>query len=396
MKKKKKIGRPAPWLYWPAVFIMRLIYGIKYRLKIDRSGIKGMKGPALVLCPHVSGKDHVLTALALAPRRPTYVLSYHFWAVKPLRPLLKLMRVITKRMYCADGAAVLNIMRAAKEGNVTVLFPEGRLTWYGRSLNLTEGTAELVKKLRIPVFTIVSEGAGKCFPKWAKYPRRGKICIRTDRIFDAEQVKALSVQEIKDILAERMRHDGENDMPGEKYRAKDLTAGLDGIIWKCPLCGAEKSLKTENGRIRCACGLDAALDEYGVLHGAGELKTVSDWYLFCENSVDTTVPLEREVTVSATDEKGYMQGNVGRGILTADREKTSFSGSLNGEKVCFSVPASASPAFPVSVADHIDLYHENRLYYFSPVPDPRDSILFVAYREKLMKEEKNSSATEEK
>lgn len=390
MKKRKKIGRPAPWLYWPAVCIMRLIYGIKYRLKIDRSGIKGMKGPALVLCPHVSGKDHVLTALALAPRRPTYVLSYHFWAVKPLRPLLRLMHVITKRMYCADGAAVLNIMRAAKEGSVIVLFPEGRLTWYGRSLNLTEGTAELVKKLRIPVYTLVSEGAGKCFPKWAKYPRRGKISVRTDRIFDAEQVKTMSVQEIKDVLTERLRHDGENDMPGEKYRANDLTAGLDGIIWKCPRCGAEKSLRTEGGHIRCGCGLDARLDEYGVLHGAGELKTVSDWYLFCESAVDVSVPLEREVTVSATDAKGYMKKNIGRGTLTVDREKTAFSGIADGVEVSFSVPVSASPAFPVSVADHIDLYNENRLYCFSPVPDPRDSILFVAYREKLMKEKKNT------
>ncbi len=54
-KKQKKIGRPCPVLYhmylYTAALILR-IHGV--RLKIDRSGIKDMRGPALILAPHIS------------------------------------------------------------------------------------------------------------------------------------------------------------------------------------------------------------------------------------------------------------------------------------------------------------------------------------------------------
>lgn len=78
------------------------------------------------------------------------------------------MHVIPKKMFCPDIKTILSIMRAKESGNLIVLFPEGRLTCFGHSLQVTDGTADLVKKLAVPVYMISEDGAYKSFPKWGQ------------------------------------------------------------------------------------------------------------------------------------------------------------------------------------------------------------------------------------
>ena len=49
-------------------------------------------------------------------------------------------------MFTADISTIKNILRAKKENAVIVMFPEGRLSCYGHTLPIAEGTAELIKK----------------------------------------------------------------------------------------------------------------------------------------------------------------------------------------------------------------------------------------------------------
>ena len=393
-KKKNQIGKPPAVLWFFGYCAMKVVYSLKYRVRVDRSAVRGVKGPALILAPHVSGKDHVLTALALYPNRPTYVLSEHFMAKPFLRRVLTMIHAIPKKMFCSDSRSVLNIIRAVREGNMVVLFPEGRLTWYGRSLALTAGTADLVRKLGVDVYTVISDGAGMTFPKWAAAPRRGKIRVRTEKLLSGEEAKALSSAEIDALLTERLRHDAELDSPGVKFLTRDTTAGLDGIIWRCPVCGAEDRLIAGGGRVVCPdCGLSAVLDEYGKLTGlpAGTgIDSVADWYEACAASLDLNVPLERKCEVGATDADGYMRRSVGEGVMRLDREKFTFRGTVFGEEVDFSVAADKLVAFPITVADHVDVYINNRLHYLSPMPDKREAVKFVAYLDRVNAKQKQT------
>lgn len=381
--RKKKIGRPPALLWFFAYIILRPLYAIRYRVSIDNSAVRGVKGPALVLCPHVSGKDHVLTALALYPNRPTYVLSQHFMAKPLLRRVLTLIHAIPKKMFCADPRSVMGIMRAVREGNMVVLFPEGRLTWHGRSLPLTSGTAELVHSLGVDVYTVISDGAGMTFPKWARAPRRGRIRVRTEKLLSGEQAKSLSTAELEALLSERLRHDAETDSPGVRFVTRDTTAGLDGILWRCPVCGAEDRLRCGGGRVVCPdCGLTALLDEYGRLSGLPAscgILTVSDWYEACAASLDLDAPLVRACEVGTTDSDGYMRRGVGEGEMRLDRDTFRFKGHVSGQDVDFTVPVVRLTAFPITVADHVDVYIDGQLYYLSPLPDKRESVKFAAY-----------------
>ncbi len=388
-KRRKKIGRPFAPLFYLAYPFVSLYYRIKYRVKVDRSATKGRRGPAIVLAPHVSAKDPYLTAMALFPARATYVMSEHFITGKAMRAVCRIMHAVTKKMFCPDTGAVLNMIRAAREGNTIVIFPEGRLTWYGRSLEVTEGTAELVKQLGIDVLTVTSYGAGMTFPKWAPKPRRGRILVKSEKLLDASEVREMTVAEIDEKIRAALRHDAENAMPGVRFRTKDTTLGLDGIIWKCPKCGEDYSLDCSGGHVRCReCGLDAVLDEYGRFSGPGELaaagiSTVADWYEYCASTLDIDRPLVLSVALSATGGDLYMKNDVGMGILTVTKDAISFEGELDGRPDSFSVPTSRVAAFPITVADHIDIYRDGRLILAAPIPDKRKAILPVAYLDRV-------------
>ncbi len=389
-KKSRKIGKSPAVLWYPVKFFANLFYRLKYGVRVSNAAIKGHKGPAVVLAVHTSGKDHILSGLAL-PGRPTFVLSEHFYANKKLRPLLEMMRTIPKKMFFPDSRAVRRIIRAVREGNTVVLFPEGRLTWYSRSLEITAGTAELVKHLGVDVFVLTAEGAGRSFPKWSKSGgRRGRIDVRVEKLFDGAALSSLEIKDIDGIIRSAMRHDEEKAEPGVRFRSRDTSAGLDTVLWKCPVCGGVHTLACEKSRIVCQnCGAEASLDEYGRISGlpAGTgIDSVAAFYESCAASVDISKPLALDCSVGATDTDGYLQRDIGRGILTVVREKIEFRGTVEGAETVLSRTSRDVVAFPVTLGDHIDVYFGGRLFIFTPLPDPRDAIVAVAYLDRVTAE----------
>jgi len=392
-KNKKKIGKVPGLIYYPVFVVVSLIFRLRYGVRVHRGALKGLRGPMIVLAPHLCNKDHVFTAMALWPRRATYVLSEHFRTTPLMRFVCGLVHAVTKKMFCPDTGAVLGIIRAVREGNPVVLFPEGRLTWYGRSLEVTEGTAELCKQLKVPVVCVTSDGAGRTFPKWAKFKRHGRIDVRTEILMTPEQIESMSLEEVDATIRRAVKHDEEKVQPGVKFRTKDTAAGLDGILWKCPSCGAEYTLKTEANHVRCEhCDFDVILDEYGNFSedenlAKNGIKTIADFYEFCARSVDISEPVSMPVTVSGTNAEGYMTHGIGEGVFTVGKEGFCFVGKLDDADVNFSIPLEKVAGFPITVGDHVDIYYNKRLLLMEPSPDRRKAIILVTYLEKLRKAE---------
>ena len=389
-KKPQNVGKPAAWLYHPAFLIVSLYYRLRYRVHIYNSELKGMPKGAVVLATHTSNKDHFLTAMALYPRRVTFVMSEHFFANKMLRPLLKIMRAIPKKMFCPDTRSVLNMIRAIREGNTLLLFPEGRLTCNGKSCPITPGTAELVRNLGVPVYTITAEGAGKTFPKWAKKPRIGRIDVHAHKLFDGKELKDMTLDEIETKITNAISHNAWESLPDVKFKSKAPAEGLDGILWVCPECGTEHSLICNDNKIVCEkCSLTATVDAHGQITGAPcGIKTVADWFEHNANTLDLSSPLTSECTVGVTDgdpkKDGVMRRDVGRGKMTLSAEGFTFDGEINGEETHISLLGKDTPgALPISVGDHFDVYYGGKLHFFTPTPDPRDTVKFVAFKDKL-------------
>ena len=151
-KSKRPIGKANPLLYATLYAALKNKYTKRYGITYDNEIVKQIKGPAVVVATHTCDEDHILSALTLYPIRPTYVVSEHFMRNPSTARLLKLMHVITKKMFTPDVSTILNIMRAKNENAVIVIFPEGRLSCYGHTLPIADGTAELIKKLGVDLY----------------------------------------------------------------------------------------------------------------------------------------------------------------------------------------------------------------------------------------------------
>ena len=311
-KSKKRIGKVNPVFYAIVYAVMKRVYKKKYNVEIDDSLAKSIKGPAIVVATHTSDADHILSALALYPVRPTYIVSEHFIHNPSTAKYMKLMHVITKKMFTPDTSTILNIMRAKHENAVIVIFAEGRLSCYGHTLPIAEGTAELIKKLGIDLYSWCAEGAYLTFPKWREKgcDRIGKIKSSVKRLLTAEEIAEKDISEIKKITEDAILHDDELAMEGVEYKCSDMTLGVDKILYKCPKCLAEGKITAGENHIRCECGLDATLDTYYKLHGA-PFGRINEWFEWQQNSIDTDKEfLSSKVRLGCCGEDGFMAWQV--------------------------------------------------------------------------------------
>lgn len=385
-KKKTVIKKPGAVAYTLLYLLVAVFLRLKCNIHYDKSGLKDLKGPALVLCPHTSNMDFLFVATTLMPQRPTFVVSEHFMAKPFIRRFLTSMRVISKKMFCPDIKTIMNIIRAKDNGNVIVLFPEGRLPCAGHSLPVTEGTADLVKKLGVNVYTVTGNGAYKTLPKWGQSGfRKGRMEVTTSKLLDGSEIKDMTIEQINAVIEAAILHDEDNLFENIKYKCKKPALGLDGVLYKCPECKEEFKMSSNNHSIRCQCGFVSELDNYYRLHG-GPFEKINDWYFWQESLLDLDEPLESETIVATPDGSGNMDRNAGRGTIRLDRESISFSGSCFGQPLEFSEPTSVIKALPISVGDHFDLYHRKKLYNFILQPDPRQVVKWSLYMDKLSKE----------
>lgn len=393
--KNKIIGRPNRFLYGLAYHFLKPLYRHRYGLEFDCAELSGLQGPALVIAPHTSNKDHWLIGMALYPHRPTFVVSRHFMAKPKLRPILREAHVITKRMFCPDVGTVMDVLRARREGNIIVLFPEGRLACNGRTGTVTDGTAELAKKLGIPVYVVTANGASCTFPKWAKKPRRGKIRVTGRRLLTAEEVATLSPEVIHERMQAAITHDDMAAMAGIRYRSRHMAEGLDGILYRCPACHENFRMQTKGRLIFCTCGMTAELDETYRLHGA-PFETIAGWYDWQTSELSTDTPLTTHARIGTPDARGNMDPNAGEADVYMDKDVFTVDGTLHGQPFSFTRRTESIGAFPVTVRGQFDVYYNNTLYYIFPQPDERASVMWVAWLDRLTAERRAAGELAEK
>ena len=383
-KTKKKIGKPNALLYSFLYGVVKPFFTRKYNITYDNKIAKSIKGPAIVLATHTCDEDHILSGLTLYPVRPTYIVSEHFLHNPSTAGLLKMMHVISKKMFTPDVSTIINIVRAKNEGSVIVIFPEGRLSCYGHTLPITEGTAELIKKLGVDLYAWRAEGAYLTFPKWRDKGdyRRGKINSSVKLLLTAEEVAERDVAEIKEIVAEAILHDDELAMAGVEYKSSDIAKGADRSLFKCPACLEEGRITAGGGHIRCECGLDATLDSTYRLHGAPHSR-INEWFEWQQASIDVeNESIFSKARLGACGEDGFMDPQAGEGEIYIDKNEFRLTGTIHGKQVEFSTAPEKLGAFPVTPGEHFDIYIGGELIYIYP-ENPNSTVKWVCFLDRL-------------
>lgn len=182
-----------------------------------------------------------------------------------------------------DVRTIKEILRAVDAGYPVLLFPEGDISFFGHSGELSKAVAMLVRKLSLDVITCRVSGGYLSAPRWAK-SARGKraIRLRYELALSAGQSSSLSLGEIHEAISSRLAYD-EYASQRERMEAHPTSqgaSGLEDILYVCPACHDIASMSSSGNELVCkACGTTGSIDEYGFLHGWA-YDNPFDWDIF--------------------------------------------------------------------------------------------------------------------
>ncbi len=109
----------------------------------------------------------------------------------------------------------LDALKAAEDclakGESVLIFPEGKLTRDGSIGEFQSGVARLQKDTQCPIVPFAISGGFEAWPKDRKMPRPAAIRITVGRPLEVHELNAMSVDEIRQLLYEKVRDLKENE-----------------------------------------------------------------------------------------------------------------------------------------------------------------------------------------
>ena len=283
---------------------------IKFSYTEERMDLIEKNEPCLILMNHSSFTDMKLAYGIFYPRKLGIVTS-----VDAMSGILgKLMRILgctPTHKYITDISLLKDIEYMLRVNKSSVLmYPEAGYSFDGRTTVLPKKMGVLLKRLGVPVVTVITEGAFARDPLYNMLQIRDvKVSAHVKCIATAEELKEKSVAELDALIDEAFSFDNfawqrDNKIViDEPFRAD----GLHRILYKCPHCGAENETEGKGTKISCkACGKEWEMDEYGqlsALSGETEFSHIPDWYDWQRECVrkeieDGTYSLDTEVDIA--------------------------------------------------------------------------------------------------
>ena len=352
----KKPRKPSKFL----ATVVRIVSGftmkqIKFSYTTERMELVGDK-PCLILMNHSSFTDMKLAYGIFYPK-PFGIVTTTDGFISILGPLMRLLGCIPTQKFVSDVSLIKDMEYMLKEKNTSVLmYPEASYSFDGTATALPRKMGVLLKKLGVPVVTVITQGAFARDPLYNMLQiRKVQVSAHVKCLFTPEEIKEKTVAELDKMLDEDFSFDNfawqqENQVEiAEPFRAD----GLNRILYKCPHCGTEGEMEGRGIHLTCHhCGKQYELTTLGklqALEGETEFDHVPDWYRWQREQVkqellDGTYRLDRDVDIGmVVDYKAvYM---VGQGHLTHTAEGfklTGCDGKLNYEQgplACYSLYA---------------------------------------------------------
>ena len=352
------------------------LWKTKFSYTTERMELVG-KQPCLILMNHSSFTDMKLAFGIFYPRPLGIVTS-----VDAMSGILgKLMRILgctPTHKYVTDISLIRDIEYMLKTNKTSVLmYPEAGYSFDGRTTTLPRKLGVLMKRLGVPVVTVITQGAFARDPLYNMLQIRDvKVSAHVKCIATAEEVKEKSVAELDALLDESFSFDNfawqrDNkvsiDVP---FRAD----GLHRILYKCPHCGEENRMEGKGIHLTChGCGKKWEMDEYGQLaacEGETEYPHIPDWYSWQRECVRKE--LEEGTYLLDTDVDIAIQVNldgvcmIGPGHLTHDLNGfhlTGAEGKLDYKQSAVASHTLYSDYYWYEIADVIGI-GDNEFSYF--------------------------------
>ena len=345
-----------------------------------KHGMEAIKGqPCLILMNHSCFLDLMIMSRIFYPRKYGIVCTTDGFV--GMEWLMRFLGCIPTQKFVSDVTLIRDMEYMLKEKKTSVLmYPEASYSFDGTATALPRKMGVLLKKLGVPVVTVITKGAFTRQPLYnCLKKRKVKVSAEVRCLATAEEVKTKTVRELDELLDAAFTFDGFAWQRDNGVEVKDSTRadGLERILYKCPHCGTEGEMLGKGTTLTCNhCGKVWEMDTLGqmkALDGETEFSHIPDWYAWERAEVRKeleagTYILETDVDIGMmVDYKAiYM---VGQGHLSHSDEGfhlTGCDGKLEysqGALACYGLYADY---YWYSIADVICIGNGEALYYCFP------------------------------
>lgn len=277
---KKKAIKPLNLLK-PIMYLLSLFEVKKIKSKVTKVNINNIKPPYFMFVNHNSFFDFKVATLTMFPTVGSNVVALDGFINREL--LLRACGCVCKRKFTSDPHLVMNIKHLLYERKgVVSIYPEARYSLLGTSSPLPDSLGKLVKLFNVPVLVLINNGHHLLQPVWNLNKRKVQTTSTLTKLFDVDDLKALSVDEINAKLKEAFYYDDykyqldNNILIKEPFRAE----GLHLPLYKCPICGSEEHMNSKGTNLFCEkCGASWFMNELGGLeHPTKPYNHIPTWF----------------------------------------------------------------------------------------------------------------------
>lgn len=366
-----------PWFYYTAAFISRLIFAPKIRVKYKKE-VKKLEKPSLVLCNHGSFVDFLFAGQIIKRSRPHFVSARLYFYRKWVARILRQVGCFPKSMFTSDLENAKNCMRILNNKGVIAMMPEARLSTVGIFEGIQDSTYRFIQRARVPVYTVRMGGDYFTYPKWSKGIRRGsRVEVELKQLFTAEEVKALSLDELKQRVDNALTYDDFawlDAHPQVHYKCKTIAEGLENILSRCPECGARYSIRTKGKKVYCEkCGFTREIDTRYAFTEPVPFKNFAKWYdwqveeMRKEMQGNPDFALMEKVTLKHSSKDGKTMLRVaGTGVCRFDQTGLVYEGEEDGQQIVKKFPLSDIYRILFGAGEDFEIYEGNEIWFFVP------------------------------
>ena len=347
--------------------------------------INDYKGPCFLIYNHQSRMDYIYITQATYPRPLNFVVGYNEFFRSHLQFIFKLIHNIPKKNFNSDVASIRAMNQIIKQNGVVCIAPEGMSSITGHNQPIALGTGKLLKHYHIPVYMVKLKGAFLSNTKVCLDERYGKVDVTLQRLFDEEQLRNLSVEDIENKINEELWQDDYEWNKKERIRFDMKGNGcshLHDLCYHCFRCNKDFTMFGEKDKIVCKeCGNGATLNEYYDLIPFDDTcvipESISKWVdeerrLVYHERQDENFEFKEEVKIGKIPEDHYLKNQAtseicGEGILTINHEGFFYKGTKDNQEFEFKIDYNHLPTLgmPIDVT-FFSIYHDGKYYDIFP------------------------------
>jgi 1-acyl-sn-glycerol-3-phosphate acyltransferase len=263
--------------------IFRVLFRFFHRVRFDKNGCKLPKKPFIVLCNHTNNWDGLYLVTYL--KRFIYFIVHDEFYKNRLRKTIayNLLGQIGRGKIKNDIFPIRKFLDLKQKKQCVGVFPEGDISYTGRSLPVGKSIAKLVKLLDIPVVAVRIDGGSFHEPRHSYGARRVKISMKITDVIAREDVNALSRDELYDRIYNAIRYDDGKYQAEHRnvIRGKNMAEKLENVLFMCPDCGKTNTLRSSGDKLFCGgCGYTVRQNEYNrfeLVKGKRLFQNIGEW-----------------------------------------------------------------------------------------------------------------------